>query len=216
MDRKVRSVPRVQPGLGAGIVAGSFAVALAISGAFVPPTARSAPGAARQFAPQVFLVPDIVSVLPVRRDGYTVTLRQPLVRWPVSALTPVRDGFGPRVAPCAGCSSMHAGVDFDAGDGAQVQAIADGIVLANHPNQSALGTYVAIRHLIEGRMFVSVYAHLRVGSTRFRPGDSVAGGDPIGLVGNTGRSTGPHLHFEIRLDGVTAIDPLLWLRAEAH
>lgn len=205
---------RVQPGLWAGIAAGCFAAALAVSGTLVPPAAESAPDTARQLAPQVFLVPDIVSVSPVLRDGYTVSGRQPLVRWPVSALTPVRDGFGPRDAPCAGCSSLHAGVDFDPGDGAQVRAIADGVVLTNHPNEGALGTHVSIRHLIDGRVLVSVYAHLRVGSTRFRPGDTVTGGDPIGLVGNTGRSTGPHLHFEIRLNGVTPIDPLVWLRTE--
>jgi murein DD-endopeptidase MepM/ murein hydrolase activator NlpD len=110
---------------------------------------------------------------------------------------------------------MHAGVDFAAGDGTEVRAIADGIVLANHPNQSALGTHVSIRHVIDGRVLVSVYAHLRVGSTRFRPGDTVTCGEPIGLVGNTGRSTGPHLHFEIRLNGVTPIDPLVLLRSEA-
>jgi murein DD-endopeptidase MepM/ murein hydrolase activator NlpD len=110
---------------------------------------------------------------------------------------------------------MHAGVDFDAGDGAPVRAIAAGIVLENHPNQSALGTHVSIRHVIDGRMLVSVYGHLRAGSTRFRPGDTVDSGDQIGLVGNTGRSTGPHLHLEIRLNGVTPIDPLVWLRTEA-
>lgn len=209
------SAPRVPPGLGAGIVACTLAAAIVAADTHGAPAVTSAPDAAGQSAPQSLLVPDTALGVPVRRDGYGVSIRQPPAHWPVSALTPVRDGFGPRTAPCAGCSTMHAGVDFDAGDGAPVRAIADGTVLGNSPNQSALGTHVSIRHVIDGRMLVSVYGHLRAGSTRFRPGDTVDSGDQIGLVGNTGRSTGPHLHLEIRLNGVTPIDPLVWLRTEA-
>jgi murein DD-endopeptidase MepM/ murein hydrolase activator NlpD len=208
------SASRVPPGLGAGIAASTVAAALALAGTLAPSAAMTVPESARPLALQTLVVPDTAAATPVRRDGYDVSAPKPRVGWPVSALTRVRDGFGPRVAPCAGCSSMHAGVDFDAGDGAPVRAIADGTVLANNPTQGPLGTHVSIRHVINGRMLVSVYGHLRAGSTRFHPGDVVVRGDPIGLVGNTGRSTGPHLHFEIRLDGVTPIDPLGWLSSE--
>ncbi|MEO7123391.1 MAG: hypothetical protein ABI400_09810, partial [Lacisediminihabitans sp.] len=81
------------------------------------------------------------------RDGYTV-IDPPALQWPVSASSPISDGFGPRISPCAGCSSYHEGVDFDAGYGTAVHAIAAGVVTeTNNPGYSALGVHVTIQHL---------------------------------------------------------------------
>jgi murein DD-endopeptidase MepM/ murein hydrolase activator NlpD len=164
-------------------------------------------------------VPLLVAAPPVTvRDRYSVILPPPppppLV-WPVPAETPISDGFGQRVSPCAGCSSDHEGVDFDPGDGAQVHAIAAGVVVeTDSPGYAALGVHVAIQHLIEGKTVVSAYGHLQTGSMQLKVGDQVAVGQVIGLVGNTGASTGSHLHFEIRADGTAPVDPMAWMHAE--
>jgi murein DD-endopeptidase MepM/ murein hydrolase activator NlpD len=146
------------------------------------------------------------------RDDYSVT-GPPALQWPVSPGTPIADGFGPRVAPCAGCSSYHEGVDFDAGYGTPVHAIAAGVVTeTNNPGFSALGVHVTIQHLIDGASVTSVYGHMQTGSMRLNVGDVVTVGQVVGLVGNTGASTGAHLHFEIHL-GSTPVNPLPWLHA---
>ncbi len=146
------------------------------------------------------------------RDAYSVTGPPPL-QWPVNPASRIADGFGPRVAPCAGCSSYHEGVDFDAGYGAQVHAIAAGVVTeTNNPGFSALGVHVTIQHLIDGASVTSVYGHMQAGSMQLKVGDVVTVGQVIGLVGNTGASTGAHLHFEIHL-GSTPVNPLPWMHA---
>ena len=162
--------------------------------------------------PQVLKVASSVSALLVERDNYTATAPPPL-RWPLDSLK-LASGFGPRAAPCAACSSFHEGVDFDPGYGAQVHAIAAGVVVeTDNPNYSALGVHVAIQHEIDGQIIVSAYGHMQYGSMTLTVGDTVKVGQVVGLVGSTGASTGPHLHLEIRLNGTDAVNPLAWMQA---
>ncbi|MEO9103567.1 MAG: M23 family metallopeptidase [Terrimesophilobacter sp.] len=161
--------------------------------------------------PQVLPFSPTSTVAIAERDSYTVTAPPPL-RWPLDNLK-LASGFGARVAPCGGCSSFHEGVDFDPGNGAVIHAIAAGIVVATaNPNYSSLGTYVVIRHVISGTTVESAYGHMQSGSMPFTVGDIVKVGQVIGLVGSTGASTGPHLHFEIRIDG-SPVNPLPWMHA---
>ena len=167
------------------------------------------------------------------RDGYTVTAKpkpppvpRPTavssapaaqtagLRWPIPAGTRIASSFGPRSSPCSGCSSLHEGVDFSAPSGAPVHAIANGVVVqASTYDSGALGVYLAIKHVIGGQVIVSVYAHLQAGSMNLGVGSQVAIGQVVGQVGNTGASTGTHLHFEIRVGGTTPVDPISWLHA---
>jgi murein DD-endopeptidase MepM/ murein hydrolase activator NlpD len=179
---------------------------------------------------QSVAIPDGALDEAIVRDGYTVTLAPPppppppakvaavkhvaALQWPVPPGTPVASRFGLRSSPCSGCSSMHLGVDFTAGNGAPVHAIADGVVVeASRGDSGALGVYVAIRHVIGGEVIVSGYAHMQVGSMNLSVGAKVSGGQVIGRVGSTGASTGAHLHFEIKVGGTTNVDPLAWMHA---
>jgi peptidoglycan hydrolase-like protein with peptidoglycan-binding domain len=108
---------------------------------------------------------------------------------------PYTDGFGPRGA------RFHTGVDFPAPSGTPVLAARSGVVTITGWI-GGYGNMVAIRH----KLGVStVYAHLS--AFLVHEGESVAVGQPIGRVGSTGESSGPHLHFEVRVRGA-AIDPL--------
>lgn len=104
--------------------------------------------------------------------------------------------FGRRVDPIAGVGAMHEGVDFVADQGTPVIASAGGIVLAAdyHPQY---GKMIELDH---GNDFSSVYAHLS--KMNVKEGQIIKRGQLIGASGNTGRSTGPHLHFEVRFRGV--------------
>ena len=135
------------------------------------------------------------------------------VRWPFPYVAKITSAFGDRVAPCRGCSSYHRGVDFDAGYGAPVGAIADGIVTAVG-RSSSFGYRVEIEHIINGQKVLSLYAHLIDNSSVLTVGSPVAVGDIVGALGNTGLSTGPHLHLEIHVDSVP-VDPFAWLVANA-
>jgi murein DD-endopeptidase MepM/ murein hydrolase activator NlpD len=144
-----------------------------------------------------------------------VNNRQSDVQWPFAVAVPVTDGFGYRNSPCSGCSSMHQGTDFTPGYGAPVQAIADGVVRSVVSSDSGLGVHVVIEHLIGGDLITSTYAHMQFGSVPLWEGQAIGVGDLVGLVGNTGASTGPHLHFELRLGGTKAVDAYAWLQRHA-
>lgn len=150
---------------------------------------------------------------PVQRDGFPITSFT-LVQWPVPSTTTMTDGFGFR--SCAGCSTDHKGIDLTPGTGYPIQAVADGVVTEALADSSGLGVHVVIRHVIDGQVFSSLYAHMQYGSLALAVGDTVARGQQVGTVGDTGSSTGPHLHFGIlNADGVE-IDPQAWLLAHAN
>ena len=126
---------------------------------------------------------------------------------PVSTLT-VTSSFGSRTHPLTGVTKLHTGVDFGAPQGAQVSAARDGrIEFAG--TTTAYGIRVVIDHgTIGGKRLQTTYSHLS--ALQVTAGQTVTAGSPVGLVGSTGLSTGPHLHFEVLLDG-QYMDPLPWL-----
>ncbi|MGK9147558.1 peptidoglycan DD-metalloendopeptidase family protein [Plantibacter flavus] len=136
------------------------------------------------------------------------------IQWPFAVGVTIGDRFGAR--DCAGCSSDHHGQDFNPGNGAPIQVIADGVVRHVEDGEGSLGVNIIVDHTINGQLVSSVYAHMQHGSTKVVEGQVIKVGTIIGLTGSTGMSTGPHLHFEIRLDGVTWVDPLEWLYANVN
>lgn len=208
--RHVRAVKSVRGGVAAA--AASFTVVVALSFGVPAYAAATADPPVRIPVLQSLTVSAVSPTAAVVRDSYRVTL-PPLLQWPVDPTSAIVDGFGPRVSPCSGCSSIHEGVDYDAGNGAPVHAIAAGIVVeTNNPGWAALGIHVSIQHVIAGQRITSAYGHMQVGSMPLRVGDTVFAGELIGRVGNTGASTGAHLHFEIRVGGNTPVDPVAWMR----
>ncbi|WP_344297615.1 M23 family metallopeptidase [Agromyces neolithicus] len=131
--------------------------------------------------------------------------------WPVVTWEKRYSGFGPREAPCGGCSTFHDGIDFNPGDGTPVMSIADGVVVLSTENGGGLGVNVEVQHNIGGELITTSYGHMQYGSLAVSVGQRVTAGQQLGLVGTTGQSTGPHLHFEIfRGDGVR-FDGFAWL-----
>jgi murein DD-endopeptidase MepM/ murein hydrolase activator NlpD len=146
--------------------------------------------------------------------GYTVD-NSGQIRWPFNTAVPLGDPFGPRIAPCAGCSTFHNGTDFETGDKAPVYAVAVGTVTQAGDNGS-LGESVSIDHDINGKKFTSVYGHMTEGSIKVSVGQKITKGELVGLTGSTGESTGPHLFFEVDIDD-KPIDSFKWLKANtAH
>lgn len=131
------------------------------------------------------------------------------VQWPFAVGVGMSYGYGMR------SGRMHEGIDFTPGSGAQVQAIAEGTVRIATEAGGAYGVSVYIDHVVDGQRISSHYAHMQHGSLQVSVGQHVVAGDPVGRVGNTGRSFGAHLHFELRIDGKAAIDPLPWLQKHA-
>jgi murein DD-endopeptidase MepM/ murein hydrolase activator NlpD len=114
------------------------------------------------------------------------------------------DGFGTRNDPITGRRAFHRGLDISARRGTPVHAPADGIVVFAGRN-GGLGKTLKISH---GFGFTTVYGHLHEFAVEL--GDEIHRGDLIGRVGNTGRSTGSHLHYEVHRDG-KARDPLYYI-----
>jgi murein DD-endopeptidase MepM/ murein hydrolase activator NlpD len=146
-------------------------------------------------------------------SSYTVS-NEGAIRWPFPIAVPISDGYGSRTSPCSGCSSQHKGTDFTPGAGSAIGSIADGVVSLKTTSSWGFGYHVYIDHIIDGQKVTSVYAHMQLGSSDLEVGDVVKAGDFVGLVGTTGASTGPHLHLEVRVDGVQ-VDPFLWLTVNA-
>ncbi|MDR1870377.1 MAG: M23 family metallopeptidase [Deltaproteobacteria bacterium] len=113
--------------------------------------------------------------------------------------------FGYRNSPFGGGSDFHQGLDLSAPTGTIIYAPADGVVLSSDWSKSGYGLMVTIDH---GFGLSTRYAHLS--ESLVTPGQSVLRGQPMAKVGSTGRSTGPHLHYETILGGVP-VDPLFFV-----
>ncbi len=128
----------------------------------------------------------------------------------IPAIQPVRNenlkrmasGFGYRTDPFTKARKMHEGMDFTAQTGTPIFATGDGVVKQADNSASGFGNHVVIRH---GYGYETLYAHLS--KYNCRPGQRVKRGDIIGFVGSTGRSEGPHLHYEVHKDN-RAVNPL--------
>jgi murein DD-endopeptidase MepM/ murein hydrolase activator NlpD len=119
----------------------------------------------------------------------------------------VTSTFGPRKSPFGGGSDFHKGLDLSAPIGTLIYAPADGVVLSSDWSVNGYGQLLTIDH---GFGLSTRYAHLS--ESLVAPGETVTRGQPVARVGNTGRSTGPHLHYETILGGV-AVDPLFFVPA---
>ncbi|MGJ0390761.1 M23 family metallopeptidase [Microbacterium sp. CGR1] len=130
------------------------------------------------------------------------------IQWPFKVGVGMSSGYGMR------WGRLHEGIDFVPGEGAPIQAVADGVVRIATEQGGAYGVTVYIDHVIDGQVITSHYSHMQYGSLQVKAGQTVKVGDIVGHTGNTGRSYGAHLHFEIIINGST-IDPLPWLRENA-
>lgn len=127
------------------------------------------------------------------------------VQWPFPVGVPTSSNYGPRGG------RQHEGADFTPGEGAEIQGIADGAVRIATEQGDAFGVTVYIEHVVDGRTVYSRYAHMQYGSLSVSEGQQVRVGQKIGLVGNTGRNFGAHLHLEITTEA-GKVDPVTWLQ----
>ncbi len=117
-------------------------------------------------------------------------------------LSRMASGFGYRIDPVYKTTKMHAGLDFAAPQGTPIYATADGVVTLAGNTGNGYGNHVVINH---GYNYETLYGHMvRV---KVRQGQKVNRGEVIGWVGSTGKSTGPHCHYEVHKNG-TPVDPI--------
>lgn len=127
-------------------------------------------------------------------DGQSI--KKTLMKTPIDGGR-ITSGFGMRKHPILGYNKMHKGMDFGAPVGTPIYAAGDGTV-EEIGRQGAYGNYIRIRH--NGRI-KTAYAHMHKFAKNLTKGSRVQQGDVIGYVGSTGRSTGPHLHYEVLVNG---------------
>lgn len=135
---------------------------------------------------------------PVPVTGVSVPSRMPLEGAQLTS------SYGMRTHPVLGGRRQHSGIDLAAPTGTPVYATADGIV-GRADWFSSYGLFVSVSH---GAAMETRFAHLS--RLAVAAGDNVKKGDLIGYVGSTGRSTGPHLHYEVRVDGL-AVNPIPYM-----
>ncbi|MBQ1653771.1 MAG: M23 family metallopeptidase, partial [Bacteroidales bacterium] len=121
-------------------------------------------------------------------------------------LTSIGSYFGYRMHPVLHFLRMHTGIDMNSATGTPVYAAGDGIVVTADGNNHGYGNMVEIDHKVDG--LSSRYAHLS--KILVKKGQHVKRGELIGNVGNTGMSTGPHLHYEVLIDG-KQVNPLRYM-----
>jgi murein DD-endopeptidase MepM/ murein hydrolase activator NlpD len=171
----------------------------AMGGPFVPIKLSADAGA---FERQLYRI----NITRAQVDRLNRTLALVPYRKPVIGEVEFTSGFGVRSDPFLGRPAMHTGLDFRASTGDPVRATANGKV-ASSGWTGGYGRMVEIDH---GNGLSTRYGHLS--EINVKVGDNVKIGQVIGAVGSTGRSTGPHLHYETRIDG-EAVDPQKFLRA---
>jgi murein DD-endopeptidase MepM/ murein hydrolase activator NlpD len=122
--------------------------------------------------------------------------------WPVRGA--VSSGYGLRSDPFTGSSSVHEGIDISTNRGEPVLATADGTVLVS----GWAGEYGRAIEIVHDDRYITLFGHLQ--ETLVKEGQLVRRGDRVGLVGSSGRSTAPHLHSEVRVDG-RPVNPLEYI-----
>lgn len=136
-------------------------------------------------------------------NNHGETLGKGFSRYPTQRQYRISSHFNPRRKnPVTGRIAPHKGVDFSMPIGTPIIAPADGVVVKVSYQAGGAGRYVMLRH---GREYQTVYMHLS--RSLVKPGQTVKKGQRIALSGNTGRSTGPHLHYEFHINGV-AVNPM--------
>jgi murein DD-endopeptidase MepM/ murein hydrolase activator NlpD len=170
-----------------------------VGGPFVPFTL---PNQASGFERQLYRV----NVARAHVDRLHRTINAVPIRKPVTGEIDLSSNFGVRMDPFLRSPAMHTGLDFRGSTGDPARATAAGTVTSAGVN-GGYGKMVEIDH---GNGFSTRYAHLS--EIEVRVGNAVRSGQIIGRIGSTGRSTGPHLHYETRIDG-EAVDPQKFLRA---
>lgn len=150
-----------------------------------------------------------VSISRAQVDQLSRTLAQVPYRTPVLGEIELSSGFGVRTDPFLGRPAMHTGLDFRASTGDPVRATADGRVVS----AGWAGGYGRMVEIDHGNGLSTRYGHMS--RINVKVGEQIHIGQVVGEVGSTGRSTGPHLHYETRIDG-EAVDPQRFLRAGAR
>lgn len=170
-----------------------------------------------EFAPQVQFDPTAVR-LQTDNLGNWVLLLPPETATNVSGeglmqptVGTITDGFGYRVNPITGDRRLHKGIDIAAPMGTPIWAVADGTVLTVDYEGGGYGNFLEIRH-DDGT--VTLYAHAH--RILVQKGQRVRRGEVIAEVGSTGRSSAPHLHFEVKPDGKNPVDPLTYVAIANH
>ncbi len=135
------------------------------------------------------------------QDQKTLLAATPSI-WPAKGW--LTSGFGYRISPFTGTSQFHEGIDIANNMGTPIRATADGVVVSVKTHVG-YGKMVVIDH---GYGVVTRYGHCS--EIFVKPGMKVKRGDVIASMGNTGRSTGPHLHYEVRVNGV-AVNPMRYI-----
>jgi murein DD-endopeptidase MepM/ murein hydrolase activator NlpD len=200
MESKVRRMRGVITDLGLDMAQLEAATPRAgVGGPFVP---VKLPANAGSFERQLYQI----NVTRAQVERLNRTLALVPYRKPVIGEVEFTSGFGVRSDPFLGRPAMHTGLDFRAAMGDPVRATANGKVISS----GWAGGYGRMVEIDHGNGLSTRYGHLS--QINVKVGDLIKIGQVIGEVGSTGRSTGPHLHYETRIDG-DAVDPQKFLRA---
>ncbi len=168
-----------------------------------------------EFSPDVTLNPQDLRLKSTQPGRWTMQLPKNIAAIDLNTISKyvlpvtgvISSGFGWRIHPVTGERKLHKGVDFAAPTGTPIFAAADGVVTDAGWTDGGYGNIVELRH-DDGS--VTLYAHAN--SVYVSKGQTVRKGTAIAEVGTTGRSTGPHLHFEVQPDGKNAVDPMDYLQ----
>ena len=127
--------------------------------------------------------------------------------WPCTGSTRITSGYGSRNTGIPGASTNHKGIDIGCPTGTPIVSVLDGKVIFTGYN-AYRGYYIMVDH---GGGVVTLYQHCKANSFKFSVGDKVKAGQTIILSGSTGIGSGPHLHFEVLING-SNVNPLTWLQ----
>jgi murein DD-endopeptidase MepM/ murein hydrolase activator NlpD len=161
-----------------------------------------APGAAADWKNQSALLDTRLSMLEKQFSRRSAQIASTPTVWPVRGA--VSSGYGLRSDPFNGSTSVHEGIDISTSRGEPVLATADGKVLLS----GWAGEYGRAIEIVHDGRYITLFGHLQ--ETLVKEGQIVRRGDRVGLVGSSGRSTAPHLHYEVRVDG-RPVNPLEYI-----